>query len=289
MKFNKTLIDTVNQMGCTEYTINKKVLSIITEKEYFLKGSERLIHFKSHEESELLSKYVEEKNYIKVNEITVYNSKHFYDISILNIARLMNNVDKFYITTSIDWRGRFYTSSCSLNIQGGEVARGLLLFAEGQPLDEKGLYALKVYTANAYGLDKKSKKDRVYWVDRHLNDIINTPENNLWLSAEEPIIFLACALELKEYTKNPYFISRLPILLDATCNGLQHLSAIANDINLAERVNISPSTDDKTPEDIYSDLIQPIKDSITTLVKKHPEFYNLSKLNITFPLPPYGG
>ena len=67
MKFNKSLIDTVNKMASTEYSINKKLLSIITEKEYFVKGNERLIHFKSHEESELLSKYVEDKNFIKVN------------------------------------------------------------------------------------------------------------------------------------------------------------------------------------------------------------------------------
>ena len=102
MKLNKSLIDTINKMGRTGYTINKKVLSIIMEKEYFAKEGEILIHFKSHEESELLSKYVQDKNLIKVNEITAYNSKYFYDISILNIARLMYNVDKLYSPISID-------------------------------------------------------------------------------------------------------------------------------------------------------------------------------------------
>lgn len=64
------------------------------------------------------------------------------------------------------------------------------------------------------------------------------------------------------------FISRLIILLDATCNGLQHLSAIANDMTLAEKVNISSSTNDTTPNDVYSDMIEPIKKSIDELVKK---------------------
>jgi len=59
------------------------------------------------------------------------------------------------------------------------------------------------------------------------------------------------------------------------------LSAIANDINLAQRVNISPSTNEVKPNDIYSDLIKPVKESISSLVKNHPEHYNLSKLNIT--------
>jgi len=88
-------------------------------------------------------------------------------------------------------------------------------------------------------------------------------------------------LELKQYYENSQFISRLPILLDATCNGLQHLSAIANDINLAQRVNISPSRDEEEPNDIYSDLIKPVKEAITDLVENKLEFYNLSKLNIT--------
>jgi len=86
---------------------------------------------------------------------------------------------------------------------------------------------------------------------------------------------------LKQYYENPQFISRLPVLLDATCNGLQHLSAIANDINLAQRVNILPSTDEEEPNDIYSDLIKPVKEAINNLVENKPEFYNLIKLNIT--------
>lgn len=96
------------------------------------------------------------------------------------------------------------------------------------------------------------------------------------------MIFLACALELQGYYQNPdKFISRLPILLDATCNGLQHLSAIANDINLAEKVNICASQDDDKPQDVYSELILPIKRDIAEFVKSNPEHYNLTKLNIT--------
>jgi len=102
MKFNKDLIDTINKMAQTEYTINKKILSIITEKEYFTKGNKKLIHFRPHEESSILSKYSKDKNFVKVNEINVYNSKYHHDISIINIARLMSNVKKFYITTFID-------------------------------------------------------------------------------------------------------------------------------------------------------------------------------------------
>jgi DNA-directed RNA polymerase len=41
------------------------------------------------------------------------------------------------------------------------LARSLLLFKEGQKLNDIGLKALKIYTANAFGLDKKSKEERL--------------------------------------------------------------------------------------------------------------------------------
>jgi len=46
-------------------------------------------------------------------------------------------------------------------MQGNELARGLILMVNGYNLDDKGLIALKIYTANAFGLDKKSKIDRI--------------------------------------------------------------------------------------------------------------------------------
>jgi DNA-directed RNA polymerase len=54
-----------------------------------------------------------------------------------------------------------YTSRSALNMQGGELARGLIMFSKGEVLNDNGLRALKVYTANAFGLDKKSKKHRI--------------------------------------------------------------------------------------------------------------------------------
>ncbi len=115
-----------------------------------------------------------------------------------------------------------------------------------------------------------------------MQEILDIPNNELWLNADEPLIFLACALELQGYYQNPNkFISSLPIFLDGTCNGLQHLSAIANDINLAEKVNICPSDEKDDPKDVYSELLIPIKDEITKLVQSKPEHYNLSKLNIS--------
>jgi DNA-directed RNA polymerase len=281
IKLSNLVIDAVNKIASVEYSINTELLDIVTSNEYF-KGKSPLVYLEPHSETSMLSTFIEDKNYIKVNEITSHNSKHLYDSSIISVARLMSKVEGFYVTVFIDWRGRFYSSNSCLNIQGGELARSLLLFRDGEVLNEKGLKSLKIYTANAFGKSKLSKLDRLSWADEHLDEILNTPNNNLWLKADEPLLFLACALELKGYYNNPLsFVSRLPILMDATCNGLQHLSAMAQDITLAERVNLLASDESTKPNDVYSDLIIPIKQGIDDLVKKYVEHFNLSKLNIT--------
>jgi len=69
--------------------------------------------------------------------------------------------------------------------------------------------------------------------------------------------------------------------MDATCNGLQHLSAMALDITLAEKVNLLESYEHNEPKDIYSEVIPYIEESINTLVKENVEYYNLSLLKIT--------
>lgn len=53
----------------------------------------------------------------------------------------------------MDWRGRIYVKGSSLNIQGGELARSLLLFSNGKVLDSDGLESLKKYCANSFGKD----------------------------------------------------------------------------------------------------------------------------------------
>ena len=101
MKYNNNNIFTINKMNQTEYMINNKVLSILIEKEYFIKGN-TIINFYPHPETDRLKKYRKDKNFVKINEITEHNSKYYEDTSIINIARLFSNVDKFYLNNFID-------------------------------------------------------------------------------------------------------------------------------------------------------------------------------------------
>jgi DNA-directed RNA polymerase len=56
---------------------------------------------------------------------------------------------------------------------------------------------------------------------------------------------------------------------------------MSQDITLAKSVNILESNEINTPNDVYSELITPIKNRINELVMENPRHYNLCKLNIT--------
>jgi len=96
-------------------------------------------------------------------------------------------------------------------------------------------------------------------------------DNDLINKSSEPFIFIASSIELQNYFKakaeSRDFISYLPIYLDATCNGLQHLAAILKDAPLGEMTNLTPSSLNDNPKDLYSSLIPSIKKSIEDVVQ----------------------
>jgi DNA-directed RNA polymerase len=101
------------------------------------------------------------------------------------------------------------------------------------------------------------------------------------LGVAEPLLFLSCCIELKNYYANPaYFISRLPIYLDATCSGLQHLSSMINDTNLANSVNIVESNKDDIPNDVYTYMISFVNKKIEEYINKDPSLAILANINI---------
>lgn len=71
-------------------------------------------------------------------------------------------------------------------------------------------------------------------------------------------LFAAFCIEYRNChnTPNPaQYISSLPVVIDCTCNGLQHLSAMICDINIAKSVNL---VDSPVIQDIYTDVCKEI-------------------------------
>lgn len=78
-------------------------------------------------------------------------SNELYRLSIANMLR-----DRvIWFPHSLDFRGRCYPIPPHFNHLGNDLARGLILFAEGKPLGPNGLDMLKVHLINLTGTMKR--------------------------------------------------------------------------------------------------------------------------------------
>lgn len=202
----------------------------------------------------------------------------------LRMARQFQEYEEIYFPHYFDSRGRFYPCTPTLNPQGDQVAKSLLMFAEGVPLGSDGYYWLKVHCANVYGKDKLPLDDRVKWVDEHMSEIRLTAQNPLeetfWRETEAdpktfkpapivdaPFKFLAVAFEIaaaeawrEEGNRIEDFISHIPVALDATCSAYQHWSVMLRDEGTAELVAVLPGD---SPKDIYSEVMGKVNGYLT--------------------------
>jgi DNA-directed RNA polymerase len=73
----------------------------------------------------------------------------------LEVADMFKD-DVMYFPHNLDFRGRIYPIPPHLNHMGSDFSRGLLTFAHGKPLGERGLRWLKIHLSNLMGNDKVS-------------------------------------------------------------------------------------------------------------------------------------
>ena len=217
---------------------------------------------------------------------------------ILTLGKAKKLLDKtFYQYTECDYRGRIYYTTSFLNFQSNDLARGQMQFAMPVKLTEEGLRWLKIHTACSYNksyhidklpewlttdykpylldeeletisVDKMTLEDRELWTDMNMDLILEIARRDKILpSAEKPISFFACCLELYNIVDNiqqgKEHWSSIPIPIDGSNNGWQHLSAISKDKHAGKLVGVVPQ---KIQKDFY---VQTAKE----LIKLMPEWF----------------
>jgi len=237
---HQMLFDVLNKLGSTPWMINKPVLEVI---EYYMEAPE---------EGNPL-KYKQEKDFEKRESLFIETS------SIQRLAK--KNLDKvFYHLYNFDFRGRIYPNTAFLHEQSSDNAKSLLLFARGTEIGEEGLYWMLVHGSNTWGNDKCSLDDRVEFClqnyDLFLSYAEDPTQNTGWMKADKPFSFLAFCMEIKllqywceEGNEQSLFVSQLPLFVDGSNNGSQHLTAMSKDEELAPYVNLVPS---ELPGDLYA-------------------------------------
>lgn len=192
----------------------------------------------------------------------------------LRTAQRFEQYDKIYFPHNIDFRGRIYPIP-SFSPQGDELNKGLLLFAEPEPLEnDEDIQWFFIAGAEFAGVDKVSFADCIAWVEDNKSNILDTAAQPLdmldwWSNLDAPFEFLAWCFEyqkLQKYLKKHNghakgFITGIPIAFDGTCSGLQHFSAILRDPIGAKEVNLAPG--DK-PNDIY----QTVADKVNIVLRQ---------------------
>lgn len=62
------------------------------------------------------------------------------------------------------------------------------------------------------------------------------------------------------YKENhPFFHTYLPIQLDGTCNGFQHLALLSDEVEVFEELNLTEASTQDDPRDLYSFILNKIK------------------------------
>lgn len=193
----------------------------------------------------------------------------------LAIVKILGN-RTFYFPHQIDLRSRAYPIPQEVHPQADDIGRSLLEFARGKPLGERGGFWLAVQLANLYGntIDKLPLQKRFDWVQEHTREILDSAERPLegemfWAGAEKKWRFLAAAFEWTGYVaQGADYISQLPIAMDGTCNGMQHLSALGRDPVGGAWTNVVPNVE---PQDLYQRVADHLKDIVDEKVAEgHP-------------------
>lgn len=259
---SELVLEGLNSMMNTEWTINSKVLKVMETLFYNNTQLANLPSYSfdsfeynepypeegSQEEKAIWCAHREEcwGNWFKSEQ------KRCRLLVRLHLAHELEEWDFWYMPYTLDFRGRAYSTCELLSCQGADFDRGLIMFGEARVQTEEGLYWLKIHIANLFDQDKQSLDDRVRWVDnnmemlRRINDDPYT--NKEWVSDKTK--------------KNPSFqriaavfdlfrddgMTQVPVQLDGACNGSQHWSAVMRDRIIGELTNVVPSDE---PMDLY--------------------------------------
>ena len=211
--------------------------------------------------------------------------KRYSWLAKLDMAGQLLDAPMIWFPYHVDFRGRIYPTVTDLSPQGNDAGKALLQFAHGKPLGKRGFFWLQVRAANCWandGVDKLPLGARCAWVHDNLSRIVEAATNPLdgtkwWTEAEDAWSFLATCFELAEAIECPNaagFTSHLPVNLDGSCNGLQHLSAMARDPVGALATNILPS-EDGDRQDIYDEVKESVKAQVVIDAGKGDELAKL--------------
>ncbi|CAF1265263.1 unnamed protein product [Rotaria sordida] len=270
------LLDSINVLNSCAWKINGDVLDLLMD--IFQHGGNRHLSVPvSVENAKLpeplpldkgLSIDEQKRREIALSQTKKMKAELFslwcYELYRLSIANHFRN-EVFWFPHNLDFRGRVYPVPPHFNHLGSDIARSIILFAEGKPLGPNGLQQLKIHLVNLTDLKKKASIDeRAKYADDIMDDILDSADRPLngrqwWTKSEEPWQTLACCMEIARAIRSPdhtKYVSHFPVHQDGSCNVLQHYAAMGLDDIGAASVNLKPND---LPQDVYSVVVDQVE------------------------------
>ena len=251
------LYSLVNNISKTPFKINQSLLDYIT-----IEGDPHglLIDPEAEHKYEFAMRIDPQHRLNKTQRgiLASHRSKIVLQETILGLAEFYRRFSCIYFPVQLDQRGRLYCSPAYLNYQGSELAKALLLFAEPGVITKgrmDSIIYLKAYGVNCYGgiASKASIQRKSDWVDKNIENSFHYDNGILLGKAKDKFAFLAFCMEYKRFydfytdENQTEFHTYLPVQLDATCNGFQHMALLSNEGTLFEELNLV------TPRSIVTD------------------------------------
>lgn len=283
LTLGKTCYDMLNTLQSVGYTIHPRVLQLqndlgareLSLGTFVLEANQQIPPKPETKDPDVLFDWRK-----KATEVYNYNAslkgRRYRTLETLSIANRFKDEARLYIPWSYDWRGRVYPIPTFMSPQGTDMEKALYLFADARPVTEDAKKWLAIQVANTAGKDKLPLDERVQWAYDNadvISRIAQDPLDNLaeldafdepWTGYAACIEFYECVLTSTRTT------TTLPCATDATCSGLQHLSAMTLDGQTGRLVNVSSTP---APQDAYKAVLNK---TIELLRPKHPELADWS-------------
>ena len=215
----------------------------------------------------------------------------------LEIAETVKDQQVYFYHFFDNRVGRIYSCADYFKHDGDGLAKSMLQFSKKERIGTDGWFWMMYEAANCRGWDKLPIDERVdrseKYLDAWMKIAANPVKNKQWQKADSPFQFLAIITDIYKAINNPdgryEYESGARISFDASCSGLQVLSAVSRDAFSAEMCNLTGSergdyynviAEDvwssfkptKSDTKVYDDVIEQFKG-----VKTFDKFNKLSK------------
>ena len=279
------VLNAVNYLAGTAFTINKPVLAFMQRRE-----EPRLQKLSA--KADVLAREGEQRKLKWSDRQDLANLKSELTVWELDmmVAKQLRDQERFLVPLQMDFRGRINPLPF-FNFTRSDYIRALFLFDRDEEIGEEGLLYLKAHVAACADGNKWSTVERpgnldlagrIAWTDDNLpilrkigNAVLHGEDPAQWewvlqpdmaetlvtfarpsgdiveISCDDPkrggisdpYSFIAGCLELAQaLDAGPRFKTRLPLVFDATCSGLQHICAIMRAPE-GRYVNLVPSNE----------------------------------------------